>query len=111
MSRRSLHLAQILWPAFLIAGVLEMVVFALVDPTGLVIGKQTANASAAGRTRNKMKASVNLTAHSPQIRIMQWEANAPLIEMTTIISICDLRVNLQNQLYLAYFMSQIAKHE
>lgn len=38
MSRRSLHLAQILWPAFLIAGVLEMVVFALVDPSGLVIG-------------------------------------------------------------------------
>lgn len=38
MSRRSLHLAQILWPAFLIAGVLEMVVFALVDPTGLTVG-------------------------------------------------------------------------
>jgi hypothetical protein len=38
MSRRSLHLAQILWPAFLIAGVLEMVVFALIDPAGLVIG-------------------------------------------------------------------------
>ena len=33
MSRRSLHLAQILWPAFLIAGVLEMVVFSWVDPT------------------------------------------------------------------------------
>jgi len=33
-----LHLAQILWPAFLIAGVLEMVVFAMVDPGGLVIG-------------------------------------------------------------------------
>lgn len=38
MSRRSLHLAQILWPAFLIAGILEMVVFAMVDPSGLVIG-------------------------------------------------------------------------
>ena len=37
MSRRSLHLAQILWPAFLVAGILEMVVFALVDPTGIVI--------------------------------------------------------------------------
>lgn len=38
MSRQSLHLAQILWPAFLIAGVIEMVVFAVVDPTGLTIG-------------------------------------------------------------------------
>ncbi len=38
MSRQSLHLAQILWPAFLIAGVLEMVVFALVDPSGISIG-------------------------------------------------------------------------
>ena len=38
MSRQSLHLAQILWPAFLIAGVLEMVVVALVDPSGISIG-------------------------------------------------------------------------
>ena len=38
MSRRSLHLAQILWPAFLIAGVLEMVVFALVDPASFSVG-------------------------------------------------------------------------
>ena len=38
MSRRSLHLAQILWPAFLVAGILEMVVFALVDPVGVTIG-------------------------------------------------------------------------
>lgn len=38
MSRQSLHLAQILWPAFLIAGVLEMVVFALVDPSGISLG-------------------------------------------------------------------------
>ena len=37
MSRRSLHLAQILWPAFLMAGVLEMVVFALVDPSSFAI--------------------------------------------------------------------------
>ena len=37
MSRQSLHLAQILWPAFVIAGVIEMVVFAMVDPTGLTI--------------------------------------------------------------------------
>lgn len=38
MSRRSLNLAQILWPAFLIAGVLEMVVFSVVAPSDLVIG-------------------------------------------------------------------------
>ncbi|RTL29003.1 MAG: hypothetical protein EKK47_15160 [Burkholderiales bacterium] len=38
MTQRVLHAAQILWPAFLIAGVLEMVVFSWVDPTQLRIG-------------------------------------------------------------------------
>ncbi len=38
MARRpalSKHLLAILWPSFLMAGVLEMLVFALVDPTAL----------------------------------------------------------------------------
>lgn len=38
MARRSalrMHLLAILWPSFLMAGVLEMLVFALVDPTTL----------------------------------------------------------------------------
>ncbi len=38
MARRSTlhtHLMTILWPAFLMAGVLEMMVFALVDPANL----------------------------------------------------------------------------
>ncbi|MBI5924187.1 MAG: hypothetical protein HY836_01160 [Aquabacterium sp.] len=39
MTQRVLHAAQILWPAFLIAGVLEMVVFSWVDPTLLRIGQ------------------------------------------------------------------------
>jgi hypothetical protein len=30
-----MHLMAILWPSFLMAGVLEMLVFALVDPAGL----------------------------------------------------------------------------
>ncbi len=30
-----MHLAAILWPAFLMAGVLEMLVFAFVDPASL----------------------------------------------------------------------------
>ncbi len=38
MSRRTLHMAQILWPAFLIAGVLEMVMFSWVDPGLLHLG-------------------------------------------------------------------------
>jgi hypothetical protein len=38
MTRRVLHAAQILWPAFLVAGVLEMVVFSWVDPSMLRIG-------------------------------------------------------------------------
>lgn len=32
LSRRSRQVMAVLWPAFLIAGVLEMLVFALVDP-------------------------------------------------------------------------------
>jgi hypothetical protein len=39
MTQRVLHAAQILWPAFLVAGVLEMVVFSWVDPTQLRIGQ------------------------------------------------------------------------
>ena len=39
MTQRVLHAAQILWPAFLIAGVLEMVVFSWVDPNLLRIGQ------------------------------------------------------------------------
>ena len=39
MARQSatlrMHLMAILWPSFLMAGVLEMLVFALVDPAGL----------------------------------------------------------------------------
>lgn len=38
MSRRTLHVAQILWPAFLMAGVLEMVVFSVLDPSLVHIG-------------------------------------------------------------------------
>lgn len=38
MTQRSLHAAQILWPAFLFAGLLEMLVFAWVDPGVLQIG-------------------------------------------------------------------------
>lgn len=38
MAQRVLHAAQILWPAFLIAGVLEMVVFSWVDPAQLQWG-------------------------------------------------------------------------
>jgi hypothetical protein len=38
MTRRVLHVAQILWPAFLVAGVLEMVVFSWVDPSLLRVG-------------------------------------------------------------------------
>jgi hypothetical protein len=34
-SQRALHAAQILWPAFLAAAVMEMVVFSWVDPTTL----------------------------------------------------------------------------
>lgn len=38
MTRRTVHIAQVLWPAFLVAGVLEMVVFALVDPASVRVG-------------------------------------------------------------------------
>ncbi|MGE5453150.1 MAG: hypothetical protein ACM3VZ_15065 [Acidobacteriota bacterium] len=38
MTRRALHVAQILWPAFIVAGILEMVVFAWVDPQALSLG-------------------------------------------------------------------------
>ena len=38
MSRRTLHVAQILWPAFFMAGVLEMVVFSVLDPSLIHIG-------------------------------------------------------------------------
>lgn len=39
MTQRVLHAAQILWPAFLVAGVLEMLVFSWVDPTQLRLGQ------------------------------------------------------------------------
>ena len=35
---RALHAAQILWPAFLVAGALEAVVFSQVDPAQLLVG-------------------------------------------------------------------------
>lgn len=38
MSRRVLHIAQILWPAFVMAGVLEMLVFSVLDPSLVRIG-------------------------------------------------------------------------
>jgi type VI protein secretion system component VasK len=38
MAQRMLHTAQILWPAFLIAGVIEMVVFSWIDPSLLHTG-------------------------------------------------------------------------
>ena len=39
MTQRVLHAAQILWPAFLVAGILEMVVFSWVDPSQLRVGQ------------------------------------------------------------------------
>lgn len=38
MNPRVLQLAQILWPAFLVAGLIEMLVFAFIDPSQLTIG-------------------------------------------------------------------------
>lgn len=38
MTQRSVFVAQVLWPAFLVAAVLEMVVFSVVDPSHLQIG-------------------------------------------------------------------------
>lgn len=37
MSLRAVHAAQILWPAFVVAGVIEMVVFAWVDPGDITL--------------------------------------------------------------------------
>ncbi|WP_294636105.1 hypothetical protein [uncultured Aquabacterium sp.] len=39
MTQRALHVAQILWPAFLFAAVLEGLVFAWIDPTQVSIGR------------------------------------------------------------------------
>jgi hypothetical protein len=38
MTNRTLHAAQILWPAFLMASILEMLVFAWFDPAQVSIG-------------------------------------------------------------------------
>ena len=38
MTQRILNAAQILWPAFVVAGILEMVVFSWVDPIDLRLG-------------------------------------------------------------------------
>lgn len=38
MNPRVLHVAQILWPAFIMAGVLEMIVFSWVDPSMMRVG-------------------------------------------------------------------------
>jgi hypothetical protein len=38
MTQRALHVAQILWPAFIVAAILEMVVFSWVDPSLLRFG-------------------------------------------------------------------------
>jgi hypothetical protein len=38
MTRQTLGVVQILWPAFLVAGVLEMVVFSWVDPGAIRMG-------------------------------------------------------------------------
>lgn len=45
MTRRILRAAQILWPAFVVAGVLEMVVFSAIDPDTLSIGSWTPGAT------------------------------------------------------------------
>ncbi len=37
MSSRALHAAQIFWPAFIIAGILEILVFAWIDPSTLIL--------------------------------------------------------------------------
>lgn len=39
MTPRALQAAQILWPAFLVACLIEMVVFAWVDPTALQLSE------------------------------------------------------------------------
>ena len=38
MVRRLLPMVQILWPAFVVAGILEMLVFASFDPSDLSLG-------------------------------------------------------------------------
>ena len=47
MTPRTLHVAQILWPAFLVAAVMEMVVFAWVDPGQLRFGSWHPDANTA----------------------------------------------------------------
>jgi len=46
MAQRMVQWGQILWPAFLVAGVLEMVVFSVVDPGALHLGGWTPGANA-----------------------------------------------------------------
>lgn len=38
MTRRTLRMAQVLWPAFLMAGVTEVLVFSVLDPSLLSFG-------------------------------------------------------------------------
>lgn len=38
MTRNTLRTAQVLWPSFVMAGVLEMLVFSVVDPATLDLG-------------------------------------------------------------------------
>jgi hypothetical protein len=47
MAQRFLHAAQILWPAFMVAGILEMVVFSWVDPSSLRLGQWQPEANTA----------------------------------------------------------------
>ena len=46
MAQRMVQWGQVLWPAFLVAGVLEMVVFSVVDPGALHLGGWTPGANA-----------------------------------------------------------------
>jgi hypothetical protein len=46
MAQRVVQWGQILWPAFLVAGVLEMVVFSVVDPGALHLGGWSPGANA-----------------------------------------------------------------
>lgn len=45
MSHRSVLAAQILWPSFLAAAVLEMLVFSVVDPAHVVVGNWSPEAN------------------------------------------------------------------
>ena len=38
MTSNSLRAAQVLWPSFMMAGVLEMLVFSVLDPSALSFG-------------------------------------------------------------------------